>query len=82
NQQQTLLLDALAQPASHLWLFSSSEAITHLQGLAPHADWSQALALATHPRIAQTARLLGMGRVLEARPSAEAVIACIQSIAS
>lgn len=81
-EQQALLRDALAAPGKHLWLFSSSEAITHLQGLAPQADWSQALALATHPRIAHTARQLGIGRVLEARPSAEAVVACIQSIAS
>lgn len=76
----SLLQTALAAPAQHLWLFSSSEAITNLQTLAPQAAWSQALALATHPRIAQTARSLGIGRVLEARPSAEAVVACIQSI--
>lgn len=76
-----LLDTALAAPTQHLWLFSSSEAITNLQVLAPEASWSQALALATHPRIAQTARSLGIGRVLEARPSAEAVVACIQSIA-
>lgn len=80
--QQVLLNDALAAPEEHLWLFSSSEAIEHLQGLAPQADWSRATALATHPRIAQTSRQLGIGRVLEARPSAEAVVACIQSIAS
>jgi uroporphyrinogen-III synthase len=80
--QQALLGMAIAHPAQHLWLFSSSEAVTHLQSLAPQADWSQALALATHPRIADTARSLGMGRVLEARPSAEAVVACIQSLAS
>lgn len=79
--QQALLGTALAHPARHLWLFSSSEAVTHLQSLAPQADWSQALALATHPRIAETARRLGIGRVLEARPSAEAVVACIQSLA-
>ncbi|MBX3623105.1 MAG: uroporphyrinogen-III synthase [Rhizobacter sp.] len=80
--QQALLHDALAKPTQHLWLFSSSEAITHLQALAPQADWSRAVALATHPRIAQTARTLGIGRVLEARPSLAAVVACIQSIAS
>ncbi|HEY0819317.1 MAG TPA: uroporphyrinogen-III synthase [Rhizobacter sp.] len=80
--QQHLLREALAAPSQHLWLFSSSEAVTNLQALAPDAAWSEALALATHPRIAQTARGLGIGRVIEARPSAEAVVACIQSIAS
>lgn len=80
-QAQTLLQAALAAPDQHLWLFSSSEAVTNLQVLAPHASWSDTTALATHPRIAQTARGLGIGRVLEARPSAEAVVACIQSIA-
>jgi uroporphyrinogen-III synthase len=80
--QQALLDEALAAPEQHVWLFSSSEAIEHLQGLAPRADWSRATAVATHPRIAQTARQLGTGRVLEARPSVEAVVACIQSIAS
>jgi uroporphyrinogen-III synthase len=79
--EQALLQGALAAPAQHLWLFSSSEAVSNLQALAPGASWSSAIALATHPRIAQTARGLGIGRVLEARPSAAAVVACIQSIA-
>lgn len=81
TEAQVLLQAALAAPEQHLWLFSSSEAVTNLQALAPSASWSNATALATHPRIAQTARSLGIGRVLEARPSAEAVVACIQSIA-
>lgn len=78
--ERALLQEAIAAPSQHLWLFSSSEAISNLQALAPGATWAGALALATHPRIAQTARGLGVGRVLEARPGAEAVIACIQSI--
>jgi uroporphyrinogen-III synthase len=80
--QQALLDEALQQPAQHLWFFSSSEAITHLAALAPQADWARASAIATHPRIAETARSLGLGHVIEARPSVDAVIACIQSIAS
>ncbi|MBL0727809.1 uroporphyrinogen-III synthase [Piscinibacter sp. HJYY11] len=82
SRERGLLDDARATPSGHLWLFSSSEAITNLQSLAPDADWAPSLALATHPRITQTARTLGFGRVLEARPSAEAVVACIQSISS
>jgi len=80
--EHALLKEALARPAQHLWFFSSSEAIDHLQVLAPQADWSAAQAVATHPRIAERARRLGLGRVVEARPSLEAVVACIQSIAS
>jgi uroporphyrinogen-III synthase len=33
-----------------VWLFSSSEAIGHLQALLPGQAWSQARAVATHPR--------------------------------
>jgi uroporphyrinogen-III synthase len=80
--QQRLLEQALAEPRDHLWFFSSSEAIDHLQALAPQAEWSTGLAVATHPRIAERARRLGLGRVIEARPSLEAVVACIQSNAS
>ncbi|MGY4830486.1 uroporphyrinogen-III synthase [Sphaerotilaceae bacterium SBD11-9] len=80
--QQALLGEALAQPAEHLWFFSSSEAIDHLQALAPQADWRPTRALATHPRIAERARRLGIGHVIEARPSFADVVACIQSNAS
>ena len=80
--EHALLGEAQAQPGQHLWFFSSSEAIDHLQALAPQADWSKSLALATHPRIAERARSLGLARVIEARPTLEAVVACIQSIAS
>ncbi|MFN6992908.1 MAG: uroporphyrinogen-III synthase [Aquincola tertiaricarbonis] len=71
--EQAALQAALAQPAEHLWLFSSAEAIGHLQSLAPGADWQPAQALATHPRIEARARALGFGRVLFSRPSFDAV---------
>ncbi len=80
--QQALLAEALVQPHRHVWLFSSSQAIDHLEALAPGADWSAVRAVATHPRIADRARALGMGRVAEARPAVSAVVGCIQSIAS
>jgi uroporphyrinogen-III synthase len=76
---------AIDRPESHLWFFSSSEAIDNLAvspivaGGAP-VDWTRAAALATHPRIAARARQLGFARVTEARPALAAVIACIQSI--
>ena len=78
---------ALAQPQRHLWFFSSSEAVLNLmqapQLQAPRADWSCSTALATHPRIADSARASGFGCVFTCRPTLEAVVAevraCIQS---
>jgi uroporphyrinogen-III synthase len=73
---------ALAQPREHLWFFSSSEAIEHLVQARPQAAWRDACAIATHPRIAQRARDAGFAAVHETRPTLEAVVACIQSLAS
>jgi len=78
--ERGLLDDALAKPASHLWWLSSAEAVGCLQQLAPAADWQRALALASHPRIAQRARTLGFGRVFEAPPTLEAVQAALLGI--
>lgn len=83
--QRALLAAALGEPAAHLWHFSSSEAIDHLERLAvPFGPprWADAHALATHPRIAERARQLGIARVTECRPPLEAVVACIQSMRS
>jgi uroporphyrinogen-III synthase len=65
--------------AGTVWLFSSSQAIAHLQALLPGQDWSKARAVATHPRIAQTARNAGFGVVCESRPTEDAVIAALES---
>jgi len=73
---------ALAHPREHLWFFSSSEAIDHLVQACPAAAWNDASAVATHPRIAQRARAAGFARVHETRPTLDAVVACIQSLAS
>jgi len=79
---QALLRAALDAPRSHLWLFSSSEAVDNLAVLAGDAaDWSRARALATHPRIAARAQQLGLGQVAQTRPTLAAVSACIQSMA-
>ena len=76
----SILNEAIAQPAAHLWFFSSSEAVDNLAAVVPSVtSWQEACALATHPRIAERARGLGFGRVDEARPTPSAVIACIQS---
>jgi uroporphyrinogen-III synthase len=74
-----LLADALARPQAHAWLLSSSEAAGHLLLLAPEADWASACAVATHPRIAETARQIGFGTVLLAEPSPQAVAAVLRS---
>lgn len=66
---------ALAAPRSHVWLLSSAEAIDHLEALLPQARWQASTALASHPRIAARARTAGFGRVLEAPPSLEAIVA-------
>jgi uroporphyrinogen-III synthase len=79
--ERALLARAQAAPASHLWLFSSSEAVVHLQTLAPGADWRAAPALATHPRIAQAARAAGFGQVQEVAPQRAAVVAAARDAA-
>ena len=66
-------------PGACVWLFSSSQAIAHLQGILPGQDWAQGRAVATHPRIAQAARKAGFGVVCESRPSLDAVATALES---
>lgn len=63
-----------------VWLFSSAEALGHLQSLLPSQDWSAARAVATHPRIAAAARATGFGVVLQVRPVFADVLASIESL--
>lgn len=78
--EQAALRAALREPEAHLWLFSSAEAIGHLETLAPGADWRPAQALATHPRIEARARALGFGQVFFSRPSFDAVALAAHAI--
>ncbi|NUZ05968.1 uroporphyrinogen-III synthase [Piscinibacter koreensis] len=78
--QQHTLAAAVAAPAHHAWLFSSSESIDNLVGCAPEAAGAAATAIATHPRIAARARAANFGRVVETRPTLADVVACIQSL--
>jgi uroporphyrinogen-III synthase len=80
SPESVLVDQALAEPACHLWFFSSSQSIEHLQQLAPRADWRHAQALVTHPSIAQQAHALGWQHVYLSRPLLPEVVACIQSI--
>jgi len=78
-QAHALLRAALAAPEAHVWFFSSSEAVTNLMHLgevqANPVDWSRATAIATHPRIADSAQAAGFGKVLSCRPALDAVVA-------
>ncbi len=76
--EQTALAEAATQDGS-LWLLSSSEAVANLAEALPGRSWTAAKALATHPRIAQTARAMGFGHVRECRPALEDVVASIES---
>ncbi len=73
-------LEGLAQAADVVWLFSSAQAVAHLEQAAGRGRWGGASAVATHPRIAARARQAGFGRVFEADAGLDAVVACIQSI--
>ncbi len=63
-----------------VWLFSSSEAIANLVAACPGQDWSQARAVVTHSRIAQTAKRAGLSVVCESRPTLAALMASIESL--
>lgn len=71
---------AFADPAGHVWLFSSSEAIANLEALAGAARANRSRAIATHPRIAARARQAGFASVSEVPPGFDAVVTCIQSM--
>lgn len=74
----------LARSASQdgtVWLLSSSEALDHLSALLPGIDWSRARALATHPRIAQSAARLGFGLVRTSRPALDDMLLHLESMA-
>ena len=75
---------ALREPAQHAWLFSSSEAIGHLIELQRAHGWPApgpaSIALATHPRIAETAQAAGFGRVERTRPALPDVVAALQAL--
>lgn len=78
NAAQRALAAAAAVDGS-VWLFSSSEAITHLQQAAVASDWSRARAVVTHPRIGETARAAGFGVVSMSRPTVDDVARSIES---
>ena len=79
-QQQAQAL-AGAQDGS-VWLFSSAQAVLHLQQCLPGQHWQAARAVATHPRIADAARAAGFGVVRLSRPTLDDVVRVVASIES
>ncbi len=80
-EQSALAQTASQRPEQHLWLLSSSEAIEHLTThLRPGQRWDTAMALVTHPRIADRAREAGFGRIISCRPTLAAVVSTLRSI--
>jgi uroporphyrinogen-III synthase len=80
------LRQAHACPAEHAWLFSSSQAIAHLHAFMrgspePWAALRDVPALATHPRIAQTAIKLGWTQVLPSSPDPASVVRAMLTLA-
>ena len=77
DEAMRAVTEALAHPADHVWLLSSSEAVRHLPRLCPGVDWSASRALATHPRIAAAASDIGFGEVSAVAPTSGAVQAWV-----
>jgi uroporphyrinogen-III synthase len=78
--ERALIERALAQPAQYLWWLSSGEAVGYLPHLVPAADWHAAQALVSHPRIGVRAREVGFGRIFEAPPTLDGVLAALARI--
>jgi uroporphyrinogen-III synthase len=76
-----LALVQVAASDGTAWLFSSSEAVTHLCSMAEGQSWGRARAVVTHPRIAQAARDAGFAVVCESRPAIADLVASIESMA-
>jgi uroporphyrinogen-III synthase len=61
-----------------VWVFSSSQAVTHLPVI--DGGWQHARCIATHERIAQAARAKGFAVVCTSRPAMEDVVRSIKSM--
>jgi uroporphyrinogen-III synthase len=90
-QRQAPLLDAAqlqrvyaASGDGSVWLFSSSEALVNLLGLAglDGVDWRGARAVATHPRIEAAVRAAGWGVVAPSRPALHDIGVTLASLES
>lgn len=81
--QRALADAALKEPDRYIWLFSSSEALGFLNELTADAGgvpWTKLRALATHPRIGETARSWGIEDIVESRPDLDEVVQALRLI--
>jgi len=78
-EQQALAAQAAADGT--VWCFSSSQAIHHLAQAIPTQSWVKARCIATHPRIAETARSLGFGQIQISKPSLADLLVSLESLA-
>lgn len=80
--EQALLAAVCDHPLRYVWLFSSAEAVSHLQGLQGPQRMPLAgqRAIATHARIAEAARAAGFEPVVLARPAPEAVTLALKGL--
>lgn len=74
--EQALFARVQADPAGHVWLFSSAEAVGHLQGRGLAGQ----RAIATHARIAEAARAAGFAPVVLTRPDPQAVAEALKAV--
>lgn len=79
EENTRLAHEAWARPDGHAWLFSSSQAIDVLQARLGQAP-SQALAVCTHPRVAERAAKAGFGRLVGTRPQLAEVAHALQPL--
>jgi uroporphyrinogen-III synthase len=81
SAQQTAWAEQAALDGS-VWVFSSSQAISHLPPLDAvqgGSGWSQARCIATHARIAQAAQARGFAVVCTSRPTLQDVAQSLKS---
>ena len=69
----------MAAQDGSIWVFSSSQSVTHLAQLLPAQDWSKARALATHERIADATRQIGFHHIRVCKPTLLDIIASLES---
>jgi len=75
-----LLAAARSAPGAYLWVFSSSQAVRHLQALWPGGVPAGARALATHARIADAARAAGFAEVALTQPLPAQVLQTVRAL--
>lgn len=75
--QHALARQALSDGS--IWLLTSSQGVRHLRDAVGDGPWPQARAIASHPRVADAAASLGMGRVVVGGAQLSSIMASIES---